>query len=804
MLNNAVTYKSATQVKLNFLPVRGTQIYNCIANDKNYMMSYYKKIRWLNLIAVLITISPFLLKAQSNIVRVEYYLDSAVAYGSGITSGVTFTPGPDVNVSLNVNLAGKAPGLHVLGVRSRDANGVWSMDQTWLMLIAGQAVTTPNIVSAEYYVDGDLGYGKCKPISVTAGQDRSLSFSPSLDSLGGGLHVIGVRTKDAHGAWSEDEKWLIVKQPAAVPLVNIVKAEYFIDNDSGYGKGINITINAGQDIQELSFSPDISTLNEGLHIVGVRTKDANGLWSFDNLWVFAKSSPFKPTPALKYVEYYIDSLPDYGAGTPVAISPVSNLPDYSIPVNISGLSVGKHGVYFRSRDANGAWSLDDSIQFNITSTASLPYIVVNSISRKTVCAGNQVDVSFDAKGTFNANNIFTVQMSNINGSFASPINIGADTGRKNKIIACTIPSNTTPGKGYRLRVVSSNIAATGITGADTLTIGAVLAAPTITANGPTTFCAGSNVKLTSSSSAAYVWNSGDTTKTITATTSGNYRVTITNTSGCTAISLPTIVTVNPIPNATISASGSTTNVCPGIIVTLTASGGGTYLWSNGATTSGILVSGPDSYSVIVTSPSGCKDTSAPTVVTYASCPAPKGLKATVTSATTATLKWKQAICGVGYQVQLRLAGSTTWSAPVSVAALSYKPAGLFGDTSYEWQVATICQANPLIISAYSPGAVFTTPVSFDAAIALINPKTTGIFNASIMPNPTNGSTALTVNGAPSGYSVSIGDIAGKVLWKSLNVKDRRFQLPVERFAPGVYLVIISNGVNTKVLKLVKR
>ncbi|MEP7318589.1 MAG: T9SS type A sorting domain-containing protein, partial [Panacibacter sp.] len=538
--------------------------------------------------------------------------------------------------------------------------------------------------------------------------------------------------------------------------------------------------------------------------IGVRTKDANGVWSFDNIWLFAKAASAKPAPALKYVEYYIDSAKAYGAGTPVAIDPVTNLPDYSIPVNISGLSAGKHGVYFRSRDANGAWTLDDSMQFNITSTAAVPYIVVNSVAKKTVCAANNVDVSFDAKGNFAAGNIFTVQMSNISGSFANPVVIGSVNSRNSATVSCTIPSNTTPGKGYRVRVISSNVPVTGAIGLDTLTIGAVLATPTITANGPLIFCAGGNVKLTSSNAVSYLWNNGDTTKTITAANSGNYRVTITNNIFCTATSLPTVVTVNAIPVATISASGSTTNVCPGTTVTLTASQNNSYLWSNGATTQSIAVTNTGSYSVIVTNASGCKDTSDAVAVTFASCPAPKGLKATVTSATTATLKWKQANCGVGYQVQLRLSGSTAWSAPVSVAALSYKPTGLLSDTSYEWQVATICQASPLIISAYSPGAVFTTPVSFDAAITLINSKTTGIFNAAIMPNPTNGSTALTVNGAPSGYSVSIGDIAGKILWKSLNVKDRRFQLPVERFASGVYLVSISDGVNTKVLKLVKQ
>jgi hypothetical protein len=48
--------------------------------------------------------------------------------------------------------------------------------------------------------------------------------------------------------------------------------------------------------------------------------------------------------------------------------------------------------------------------------------------------------------------------------------------------------------------------------------------PTITASGPTTFCAGDSVLLTASSGTNYLWSSGATTQSISATTTGNYTV----------------------------------------------------------------------------------------------------------------------------------------------------------------------------------------------------------------------------------------------------------------------------------------
>ena len=78
--------------------------------------------------------------------------------------------------------------------------------------------------------------------------------------------------------------------------------------------------------------------------------------------------------------------------------------------------------------------------------------------------------------------------------------------------------------------------------------------------------------------------------------------------------------VNPKPEATITASGSTT-FCTGGAVTLTSSPGASYLWSNGAQTQSINVTQAGNYSVVVTSAAGCTNTSSPVNVTVNALPA---------------------------------------------------------------------------------------------------------------------------------------------------------------------------------------
>jgi len=100
---------------------------------------------------------------------------------------------------------------------------------------------------------------------------------------------------------------------------------------------------------------------------------------------------------------------------------------------------------------------------------------------------------------------------------------------------------------------------------------------------------------------------------ITAANAGVYTATLTNTTGggCSVTATTTVV-VTPV-TPTITASGPT-NICPGSSVTLTASAGTSYHWSNGATTQSIAASTAGNYTVTVTNTGGCSGTSAPTDV----------------------------------------------------------------------------------------------------------------------------------------------------------------------------------------------
>jgi hypothetical protein len=156
----------------------------------------------------------------------------------------------------------------------------------------------------------------------------------------------------------------------------------------------------------------------------------------------------------------------------------------------------------------------------------------------------------------------------------------------------------------------------------TVSVNALPSQPTITAGGATTFCAGGSVTLTASAGTSYLWSTGATTASITPSTSGTYTVQVTNAAACQSIaSAGTTVTVNALPSQPTITAGGPTTFCQGGSVTLSASSGTSYLWSDGSMSASINPSSTGTYTVQVTNAAGCQSiASASTVVTVNSLP----------------------------------------------------------------------------------------------------------------------------------------------------------------------------------------
>ena len=132
-------------------------------------------------------------------------------------------------------------------------------------------------------------------------------------------------------------------------------------------------------------------------------------------------------------------------------------------------------------------------------------------------------------------------------------------------------------------------------------------------NGNDTICQGESTTLTALGGDNFLWNTGDTTPSITVNPNQTmtYSVEVSDNFGNSDTAEITII-VNPIPQAN---AGEDQSICSGESVTLTASGGSSYLWNNGATTQSITVSPNQTttYSVEVSN-NGCSSVDEVTVL----------------------------------------------------------------------------------------------------------------------------------------------------------------------------------------------
>jgi gliding motility-associated-like protein len=183
----------------------------------------------------------------------------------------------------------------------------------------------------------------------------------------------------------------------------------------------------------------------------------------------------------------------------------------------------------------------------------------------------------------------------------------------NPTLISTNPSLTvtTPGL-YTVTVTAAN----GCTGSVSQTITQNISAPVAAITTPTSTvltCTTTSISLTATGGGTYSWSNGTavvgTSATLVVTTPGTYTVTVSGTNGCTATAATTITQNNIPPTAGINVPNTTILTCTTTSIPLTATGGGTYSWSNGTAivgnTSTLSVTNPGFYTVVVTSPNGC-------------------------------------------------------------------------------------------------------------------------------------------------------------------------------------------------------
>ena len=167
---------------------------------------------------------------------------------------------------------------------------------------------------------------------------------------------------------------LIIVFILSVPICmgqKINKAEYFIDNDPGFGLAIPVTVTTPAKDVSLSFQVNSSGLSQGFHTMVLRARDDKGLWSPTRQQVFYVYRIESITEyKINKAEYFIDTDPGLGRAISVPIGTPAKKLSLSYNVNITGLSQGFHMIVARARDEMHRWSATRQQVFYVYNPAS--------------------------------------------------------------------------------------------------------------------------------------------------------------------------------------------------------------------------------------------------------------------------------------------------------------------------------------------------------------------------------------------------------------------------------------------------
>jgi hypothetical protein len=204
--------------------------------------------------------------------------------------------------------------------------------------------------------------------------------------------------------------------------------------------------------------------------------------------------------------------------------------------------------------------------------------VTAPVASATYCAGTNITVNYTVTSNFTAGNIFTTQLSNAAGSFASPTTLGTRTAVNGGGSTFAIPFTTPSGSAYRVRVLASNPTFTSQSNGADLTIkGLAINSPTTTS---VVYCQGEVFNVTYSQNCnfsntgfnnVYSVELSDASGSFAApTTIGTRTATTAAAISCTMPAVPfgtgyriRIVSSNPLVTSPTNASNITVNVPSG-------------------------------------------------------------------------------------------------------------------------------------------------------------------------------------------------------------------------------------------------
>lgn len=212
--------------------------------------------------------------SSMNIFGVEYFWDTDPGFGQGIP--VPITPDKEVILdNIEIPTEGLSQGRHVLGIRSYGEQG-WSPTLVQEVYVPSSAPDGEDVSRIEYFWDTDPGYGKGLSLPITPGQEVNLeNVEIPTTGIAYGDHVLFIRAYGNSG-WGPTLHYPVHVEPADADMI-VSNAEYFWNEDPGFGQATPISITPGATVNITDFNVPSETVH-GDAVLYIRYRGPMG-WS---------------------------------------------------------------------------------------------------------------------------------------------------------------------------------------------------------------------------------------------------------------------------------------------------------------------------------------------------------------------------------------------------------------------------------------------------------------------------------------------------------------------------------------------
>ena len=477
--------------------------------------------------------------------------------------------------------------------------------------------------------------------------------------------------------------------------------------------------------------------------------------------------------AVKSVTTIVNALPVFSvtpitsticAGTNVTLTAIGATTYTWMPGNLTGSSVLVIPTITTTYSITGTNS-GPCVSTKTVIVNVLPSPIVSITGNTVICAGSSTTLTATGGGTY------LWSTANLKGSNNASVTVSMSG------------VNTVTVTGANGCITIASISTT------------VLALPVLTVSPTsTTICSGTSVTLNASGALTYTWMPGGSTinpLVVSPLTTAVYTV-IGKNNNCSATKT---ISINVLPSPTVTISGST-SFCFGSTTTLTATGGGTYLWTlpnlTGSTSPSVVVGMAGVSMVTVTSSNGCKTIkSVTTTVIY-----PPTIAVTPTSS----------VAFNGSNIILTASGaySYTWMpGSMTGSTVSVSPLATTVYTVTGLNFHQSCPGTKTVMVTFDPNAGFignnSTPRIEEIQTSNVQ-ATNNSSDLSVFPNPSNGVLNIVLDHAiEESYTIELFDMFGKLVYSvnESNISNEKLSVKLNlqplHLAEGIYLINVNSN-----------